>query len=107
MLFSRQNGWNWSATEETAPLQDDNSKHGVIELTDFMSVMKSSYVQEALRDLQDDSISAFPSCSCGGSAYDLYLCGLVDEVGWETLRKTIHSYHDGTYTPTKRYEPNG
>jgi len=68
--------------------------------------LRRAYVQEALRNLQDDSISAFPTCSCGGSAYDLYLCGLVDEVGWETLRKTIHSYHDGTYTPTKRYEPD-
>jgi len=68
--------------------------------------LRQAYVREALRNLQDDNIKAFPTCSCGGSAYDLYLCGLVDEVGWETLRKTIHSYHDGSFTPIKRYEPD-
>jgi hypothetical protein len=58
------------------------------------SRLRQAYVREALRNLQDDSIKAFPTCSCGGSAYDLYLCGLVDEVGWETLKKTIQSYHN-------------
>ena len=67
---------------------------------------RQAYIQEALKNLKNENIHAFPTCSCGGSAYDLYLCGLVDEVGWETLRKTIQSYHDGTYTPTKRYEPD-
>jgi hypothetical protein len=70
------------------------------------SRLRQAYIREALKNLQNDNISAFPACSCGGSAYDFYLCGLVDEVGWETLKKTIQSYHDGTYTPTKRYEPD-
>ena len=70
------------------------------------SRLRQAYIQEALTNLQNENIVAFPTCSCGGSAYDLYLCGLVDEVGWETLRKTIQSYHDGSYTPTKRYEPD-
>ena len=70
------------------------------------SRLRQTYVQESLTNWQNENIVAFPTCSCGGSAYDLYLCGLVDEVGWETMRKTIHSYHDGSYTPTKRYEPD-
>ena len=70
------------------------------------SRLRQAYVQEALKNLQNESISAFPSCSCGGSAYDLYMCGLVDQLGWEMLRQTIQSYHDGTYTPNKRYEPD-
>ena len=40
------------------------------------------------------------------NAYGLYMYGLVDVVGWETFRKTIHSYHNGTYTPTRKYEPD-
>lgn len=70
------------------------------------SRLRQAYIQEALKNLKNESINAFPTCSCGGSAYDLYMCGLVDEVGWETLKKTIQSYHDGAYTPTKRYEPD-
>ena len=70
------------------------------------SRLRQAYILEALKNFQNDSIVAFPTCSCGGSAYDLYMCGLVDEVGWETFKKTIQSYHNGTYTPTQRYEPD-
>ncbi|MCL2104050.1 MAG: hypothetical protein FWH21_03195 [Kiritimatiellaeota bacterium] len=38
-----------------------------------------------------------------GTAYDYYLFGLVDKVGWEAYRKAFRSYYDGSYT-LKKYK---
>ena len=39
------------------------------------------------------------------NAYEFYMYGLVDVVGWEAFGRAIRSYHNGTYTATKRYDP--
>ena len=39
-----------------------------------------------------------------GSAYNLYMLGLVDVVGWDTFKNTIQSYHNGKYMPIKAYD---
>jgi hypothetical protein len=63
---------------------------------------RKNLLKEATDNLANETIKPFSYD--GGSAYDLYMFGLVDKVGWETLKKVIHSYHNGTYTPTKKYD---
>ena len=48
-----------------------------------------------------------PHTNRHNNAYGLFMYGLVDEVGWETFRRTIQSYHNGTFTPIRKYAPNG
>jgi hypothetical protein len=73
--------------------------------------LRQDRIRRILRNQQDD-ITAFSRDGEDGhanrytNAYELYMYGLIDEVGWETFRRTIQSYHDGTYTPTKRYVPD-
>ena len=63
---------------------------------------RKNLLKEATDNLANETIKPFSYDS--GSAYDLYMFGLVDKVGWDTLKKVIHSYHSGTYTPTKKYD---
>ena len=70
---------------------------------------RQSQVQALRRNLQLGNLEPFrsgrggPHANKGRNAHCLYMFGLVDVVGWETFGKVIQSYHDGTYTPTKRY----
>jgi len=63
---------------------------------------RKNLLKIATDNLENETIKPFSYDS--GSAYDLYMFGLVDKVGWDTLQKVIHSYHKGTYTPTKKYD---
>jgi len=73
--------------------------------------LRQAHIRRILRIPQDD-ITAFSRDGEDGhanrytNAYELYMHGLVDEVGWETFRRAIQSYRDSTFTPTKRYVPD-
>jgi hypothetical protein len=58
----------------------------------------------ALRNYRAGRIASFAAGhESSDSAFELYLHGLVDKVGWETFKKVFRSYDDRSYVP-KRYE---
>ena len=59
-------------------------------------------IKAALENLKNDNIQPFTYEY--GSAYQLYMLGLVEGLGWDTIKKAVQSYHNGTYTPTKTYD---
>jgi hypothetical protein len=64
--------------------------------------------ERALRNFRENRIEALRGShhENPGSVCELYLHGLVDVVGWETYKKTIQSYHNGTRVPTERFVPD-
>lgn len=66
------------------------------------SVHRKNLLKAATDNLENETIKPFSYDH--GSGYDLYMFGLVDKIGWDTLKKVIHSYHQGTYTQTKKYD---
>jgi hypothetical protein len=66
-----------------------------------------SHIERAINNLLSGKIKDFGYHE--GTAYDLYMFGLVDRVGWDTMKKTVQSYAPGknTYTPTKVYDNTG
>ena len=66
---------------------------------------KNKYAR-LLRDFRNGKIEPFRESHVYSSAFELYLNGLVDIVGWETYKKTFRSYHSGTSIPVKRFVPN-
>ncbi|MCL2743524.1 MAG: hypothetical protein FWE67_06720 [Planctomycetaceae bacterium] len=83
---------------------------------------RQSYIQSVLRKFnQNKDLPPFRKGTTGylpehanrtNNAYELYMYGLVDFVGWETFGKAIRSYRNGTYVPAKTYNetmtlPNG
>lgn len=61
-------------------------------------------INRALNNLKEGKIKGFGYHE--GTAYDLYMFGLVDRVGWDTIKKTVQSYdkNNSTYIPAKLYE---
>ena len=66
------------------------------------TIHRQNLFKAAANNLENETIKPFSYDN--GSAYDLYMFGLVDKVGWDTLKKVIHSYHKGTYTQKKKYD---
>jgi len=58
---------------------------------------------KALQNVRKEEIEPFAACCCGGSVFDYYLFGLVEEIGWEPYKKAFHSYLDPHFVPEYRY----
>jgi len=58
---------------------------------------------KALENSKKEQINPFADCCCGGSIFDYYLFGLVEEVGWEPYKKAFHSYLDPDFVPAYTY----
>jgi len=56
--------------------------------------------QTALNSTKTTS-AAFDANSKGAAAYDVYLLGLVDAVGWDAYRKAFRSYDDKNFKPNQ------
>ncbi|MDR0328202.1 MAG: hypothetical protein LBI05_07910 [Planctomycetaceae bacterium] len=100
----------WVADSEVAA---DFLVYYALENGGFRNEREDRYVRfHAIRNHSQNVVAAFsgqgknPHANRTNNAYGLYMYGIVDVVGWETFRKTIQSYHNGTYTPTRKYEPN-
>jgi len=83
-------------------------RSGLIHQKTKGSQHRLNWLDKALIKLKENKIEPF-SKGFGeayeyGSAYELYMLGLVAKVGWDTMKKAVQSYHNNTYTPTKNYE---
>ena len=58
---------------------------------------------KARRNLINGYIKPFAACAFGGSVFDFYIFGLIEEIGWEPYRKAFHSYLDRDFTPAYTY----
>lgn len=66
---------------------------------------RQSEQNRAFRNFQNAQIEAFnPNHQSPGCAYEFYLHGLVDKVGWETYKKAFRSYDDKNYVPQNEYK---
>ena len=58
----------------------------------------------AVQKFRRNEMTSFAYCSCQtGSAFDFYIYGLVDRVGWETYKKAFHSYQDPAFVSEYAY----
>ena len=56
--------------------------------------------RESRRNFRTDKIETFRGRhEHNGCAFEFYLYGLVDKVGWETYKKAIRSYNDNNFIP--------
>jgi len=78
------------------------------------STLRRNKIQRLLQNFRDNNLVQFRGDGPGvnahahsnNNAYEFYLCQLVDVAGWETFGRTIQSYSNGTFTPTKIYTPD-
>ena len=62
-------------------------------------------IQWAINNLRAGNIKDF-DYGCG-TAYDLYLLGLPNVVGWDTVKAAVRSYQDNQFEVTKTSAPSG
>ena len=54
--------------------------------------LRQQKLNEAQKNFRAGTIKDFANHHTGGCAYDYYLFGLVDVVGWDVYKKAVHSY---------------
>lgn len=58
---------------------------------------------EALAGFKNGGLDVINNNYTATSVTDFYLLGLLDKVGYEPLKKAIHSYNDKNFKPTHKY----
>jgi hypothetical protein len=76
------------------PNRPDSLEQRTFKETEYREVHFNSAVQQ----FRNGRIQPFsPVDDKNDSAYDFYLFGLVDKVGWDVYRQVMHSYEDPNY----------
>ena len=108
-VFASGHDWDFDAesTAQLLPACVLKTVPGALVGNRIGSQYRKDEYEHALKNFRKDRIADFRGTHVNpGCAFELYLHGLVDIVGWETYKKTIQSYHNRTFTPTKRYIPD-
>ena len=66
--------------------------------------LRTRTYKKLLESFQKNKIKPFQSDYEYDSVYDAYLMGLVEIVGWNTIKKAIRSYNDTNYVPKRKYQ---
>jgi len=84
---------------ETIPGETSGNRHRISRFEAALNNFRTNKIEAFALDDPDDS-------GYGAHAFDFYLLGLVDKVGWETYKKVIRTYADEPHVTIARF-PGG
>jgi len=114
----------WSQTETAAELihayamENDNFEYSSGTVTERGAIRRQRYLNVALNHFiggvdnliagRDSGFNRFGARHDRDNLYNLYMFGLPDVMGWDTMSRAVRSYYqDSTFVPTKMYTRSG